>query len=93
MCILIGTVKTCVHYNSNKKCSSDLQKIKILVRVLVQAALQRNDSHLQFYMLSRARKTLVREKLKEKYDSTAVFQIYLDIISTNFRPINLYQYK
>jgi len=31
----------------------------------VQAALRRDVSHLRFYVLSRAPKTLVREKLKE----------------------------
>ena len=59
---------------------------------IVQAVLQYDDSHLRFYMLSRARKTHVREKLKEKVLVSKILLV-ADIILTNFRPLDLYQYK
>ena len=39
---------------------------KMCVQVALQDGLQRDVSDLQFYVLSRASKTRVREKLKEK---------------------------
>ena len=43
---------------------------------VVQDGLQRDDSHLCFYMLSRAQKTHVREKLKEYQRNLFLLNLY-----------------
>ena len=59
---------------------------------LVQDGLKQNNSHLQLYVLSRAPKTRVQEKLKE----ISMKSIFVEIVQcklTNFRLSDLYQYQ